>query len=515
MKRIILMFLVTLLVFSSTTFISGAKPENTPKEEVIYGLLDGSGGLKSISVVNSFALENDATIADYGLYASVQSLSSVEEIVTSGNFISFSAKSGRVSYQGELMNRELPWVVEIKYSLDGQPIAPQDLDGKSGKLKIAINTSKNHAEKGTFYDDFSLQVAVPMNMDLCKNIVTSGATIADNGSTKQFSYVLLPGENGSIVLTADVNDFEMDSITLAGIRMSFDLPLDVDKISQSIDKLSSAASKLDSGALTLLEGTTALKTGIQQYQEGFSLLNSQLGNLQAGASSLETGIIDLSNGLETLSEQGATLRAGALSIQQSSFATANAQLSELGIPITLDPEDYVSLLAPMAGNPAIDALKEQLDDITAFVDGVESYTLGTTNLATGAAGLSAGAGTLSDGIDTLAIGLGKLYNGAESLNSGMKTFLEGLAAYREGTKAFTTGASQIDTEMNNQLDSLLAMLSNDGKIYQSYLSDDNTNVNFVQFVIKTDGITAETKAPATEPKPVEKNLWEKFLDLFR
>jgi hypothetical protein len=69
--------------------------------------------------------------------------------------------------------------------------------------------------------------------------------------------------------------------------------------------------------------------------------------------------------------------------------------------------------------------------------------------------------------------------------------------------------------MSNQLDSLMAMLSSDGKVYHSFISEDNTNVNFVQFVIKTDGINGQTKAPATEPKPAEKNLWEKFLDLFR
>lgn len=515
MKRIVLIFLVTLLVFSSTTFISGAKPENTPKEEVIYGILDGSGGLKSISVVNSFALDKDSTIADYGLYASVQSLSSVEEIAQSGNFISFFANSGRISYQGELTDRQLPWTVQISYYLNGQPIDPQELDGKTGNLKISIDTSKNVVEKGTFYDDFSLQVAVPLNMELCNNIVTHGATIADNGSTKQFSYVLLPGENGSIELTADITDFEMDPITFAGIRMNFDLPLDVDKIGQSINQLTSASGKLDSGAVALLEGATALKAGIQAYQEGFQLLNSQIGNLQTGASSLETGIINLNNGLQVLSAQGTSLRAGAQDIQQSAFDAANAQLSGLGIPITLDPENYVDLLAPMAGDPTVDALKQQLDDITAFVAGVDSYTLGTTQLATGAAGLSAGATSLSDGIDTLAVGLGQLYSGTESLNASMKAFLEGVTTYREGTKAFSAGANQMDTELSNQLDSLMAMLSSDGEIYHSYISDDNTNVNFVQFVFKTEGINAKTKEPAIEPKPAEKNLWEKFLDLFR
>lgn len=514
MKRIVIIFLVTLLVFASTTFISGAKPENTPKEEVIYGILDASGGLKSISVVNSFTLEKDATIADYGLYESVQNLSSAEKIVRSENFISFLAKSGRISYQGELVTRQLPWEVEISYFLDGQPIKPKDLTGKSGKFKISIDTSQNMLENGTFFDDFSLQVAVPLKMDLCSNIVTSGATVADNGSTKQFSYVVLPGENGTIVLTADVTDFEMDAITLAGIRMTFDLPIDVDKITKSIDQLADAAVDLDSGALKLLEGAAALKDGMQKYQEGFQVLNSQLGTLQSGASSLKTGVLDLSNGLKTLSDQGASLRTGALSIQQSVFDTANAQMTGLGIP-TLTPANYTTILGALPSDPAIDALMEQLDDITAFVAAIDSYTLGTTQLATGAAGLSEGAGNLSGGIDTLAVGLNQLYASTTELNNSMKTFLEGVAVYRAGTNTFRAGTSTMNTEMSNQLDSLLTMLSNDGEVYRSYVSDDNRNVNFVQFVIKTEGINGETTAIATDPKPTEKSLWQKFLDLFR
>lgn len=515
MKRVVLIAFVTLLVFSSTTFISGAKPENTPKEEIVYGILDSSGGLQSLSVVNGFVLEKEGPIADYGLYESVQNLSSGAEIIRSGNFLSFAGNSGRSNYQGELANRQLPWTVKISYFLNGQPISPEDLDGKSGKLKITVTTQKNPTETGSFFDDFSLQVTLPMKMDLCKNIATNGATVADNGSTKQFSFIVLPGENASIELSADVTDFEMDAITLAGIRMAFDLPLDVDTINQRLDQLVSSAGKLDSGAAQLLKGAEALKAGMQKYTEGFQLLNGQIGKLQTGASTLETGMIDLSGGLQVLSDQGADLRSGALSLQQSAFDSVNAQLSGLGIP-QLTPDNYEDILTPLEeGNQTIAALKGQLDDITDFVAGIDSYTHGTTQLSSGAAGLSAGAGALADGIDTLASGLDQLYGGTESLNNGMKTFLEGVATYRAGTKAFSTGATQMETEMGDQLDSLLSMLSNDGKVYQSFVSNDNTNVNFVQFVIKTEGINLETKAPATEPKPAEKNLWEKFLDLFR
>lgn len=514
MKRVLLVFFVALLVFSSTTFISGAKPDNTPKEEVIYGILDDTGRLKNLSVVNGFTLERDATIADYGNYASLQNLSSEEEITQSDNFISFAGKSGTSYYQGKLENRQLPWNVKIAYYLNGKPISPEDLAGKSGKLKLTVQTSKNNVEKGAFFDDFSLQVTIPMKTKLCDNITTTGATVAANGSTKQFSYVVLPGKNASISLTADVTDFEMDAITLAGIRMSFDLPLDIDQINQSINQLVSAAAQLDGGALKLLKGAKALKAGMQEYTHGFRSLNNKIGQLQTGAASLEVGISDLGTGLQNLSDQGAPLRAGAKSIQQSVFASVNAQLTGMGIP-TLTPDNYAATLAPMAGNPTIDALKLQLDNITAFTAGVKSYTLGTTQLATGAAGLSAGASSLTDGIDTLADGLDQLYGGASDLNDGMKAFLQGVATYRAGTKTFHSETGKMKDQLGSQLDSLLSMLSTDGKVYRSYVSDENTNVNFVQFVIKTDGINAAEKAPAVEPKPAEKNLWQKFLDLFR
>ena len=513
MKRIVLVFFVTLLVFTSTTFISGAKPENTPKEEVVYGILDSAGNLQKISVVNGFVLEKDATIADYGDYASVQNLSSDAGISRSGSFINFAGKAGRVNYQGELVDRQLPWAVKISYFLNGQPITPEDLTGKSGKLKLNVQTSRNTLENGSFFDDFSLQISIPMKMDLCKNILTSGATVADNGSNKQFSYVVLPGENGSIAITADVTNFEMDAITLAGIRMAFDLPLDVNQINQSLNQLVSAASKLDSGAVGLLEGADALKTGLQKYTDGFELLNSQLGSLESGANSLETGIIGLSGGLQALSAQGASLVAGAQSIQDATFLSANAQLSGIGITVT--PQDYKTVLASLPQSDSITALVKQLDDITTFVVGVNAYTLGTTHLAVGAVDLKDGAASLSDGITTLAGGLSQLYGSTITLNNSMKTFLEGVATYRAGTKSFSAGTTKMEKELGNQLDSLLSMLSSDGKVYHSYVSSDNTNVNFVQFVIKTGGISAEVTAPATEPTPIEKSLWQKFLDLFR
>ncbi len=511
MKRTLLVAMVTLLVFTSTTFISGANPENTAKEEVVYGLLDSSGTLESISVVNGFYLDKKGAIADYGDYTSVENLSSDEEITQSGGFLSYSAKSGRSYYRGNLSNRQLPWTIQIKYYLNGEQIQPEKLYGKSGKLKIKIITSQNKNESGTFFNDFALQITVPMDMDLCKNVSTTGATIADVGSSRQYSYVVLPGKDGSIQLSSTVSDFQMEAITLAGIRMNFDLDIDIDDFENGISQLVSAAAKLDDGALGLLKGAKALQSGMEAYQTGFSQLMDHVDQLQSGASSLESGISDLNAGLSSLSDQGATLRSGAAAIQQSVFDSANTQLAGTGLP-TLTPTNYSSILGD---NPLFADLKTQLDQITAFVAGVDSYTQGITQLSTGATDLSQGATQLTHGISTLAEGLNTLYENSSKLNDGMKTFLEGVASYQSGTKTFQQKTSTMEQEVNGQLDSMLSLLSDDGKVYQSFVSKENTNVNFVQFIIKTEEISKKDTTTPTEPTTEKKSIWEKFLDLFR
>lgn len=511
MKRCLLMAIVFLLVFASTTFISGAKPENTPKEEVVYGMLNSAGQLKSISVVNGFNLNKPSTIADYGNYATVENLSSGKDISQSGNFISLESAGGRTSYKGTLENRQLPWLVHVKYYLDGMEINPERLAGQSGKLRIKVTTAKNPDVGGNFFRDFALQITIPLKMEGCKHVSTTGATIGEVGGTKQYSYVVLPGKKGSIELTATVSDFEMDSITLGGVRMNFDLPMDIRSFQKGLDQLVRATAKLDNGALGLVKGAKALNAGMSDYTKGFKSLVGKLDQLQTGASKLNDGMSDLSNGLSALSNQGAALRDGAANIQQSVFDSANAQLAGTGLP-PLTVGNYSAILDD---NPMFDGLRQQLDQITEFVAGINSYTLGTTQLSQGATALSGGAADLSHGIDTLAGGLGTLYSGSVQLNDGMKTFLQGVYDYRAGTRTFKLKTSKMESSINKQLDSMLSLLSDEGKVYQSFVSKENTNVNFVQFILKTDSVAKKASAPAKEPTPQKESLWQKFLDLFR
>ena len=414
-------------------------------------MLDASGVLRNISVVNGFYLEKPGTIADYGKYTNVENLSSEKEISQIGNFISFEGASGRTYYKGTLKNRELPWMVSIKYYLDGSEINPAKLAGQSGKLRIKIATAKNVDVKENFFQDFALQITVPLKMNLCKNISTTGSTVAEVGGIRQYSYVVLPGKNGSIELTATIKDFEMDPITLGGIRMNFDLPMDIGAFQKGLSQLVHATTTLDSGAERLVKGAKALDAGMSDYAKGFNTLVDKLDELQAGASSLKNGMVELSDGLAGLSNQGDALRSGAAAIEKSVFDSANDQLSGTGTP-TLTVANYSAILD---GNPMFADLKQHLDQVTQFVAGVDSYTLGTSRLSQGAAALSGGAANLSEGIDTLAGGLNTLYSGSVRLNNGMKTFLQGVSEYRSGTKTFKLRATKMESTVNKQLDSMV------------------------------------------------------------
>lgn len=45
---------------------------------------------------------------------------------------------------------ELPWNIELGYSLDGQAVEPSELGGRSGDLEMTIDVSPNEAAPGNF-----------------------------------------------------------------------------------------------------------------------------------------------------------------------------------------------------------------------------------------------------------------------------------------------------------------------------------------------------------------------------
>ena len=54
--------------------------------------------------------------------------------------VTFAAAGEDVSYQGTANAEDLPFMVYFTYFLNGKQIAPEDLAGKSGRVRIEIAT---------------------------------------------------------------------------------------------------------------------------------------------------------------------------------------------------------------------------------------------------------------------------------------------------------------------------------------------------------------------------------------
>lgn len=508
MKKILSFLLVFALLFASVIPAS-AVGTPSPKEEVVYGLLNLDGSVKSLYVVNSF---NGGSITDYGSYSDIHNMTTSEKLIQKGDEISINTAADKFYYQGTLENRELPWDIAIKYFLDGREISPKELGGKSGKLKITLSVKQNNNINSTFFHNYALQIALSLDNKLCSNITTDNATIAEAGSKKQLTYTVLPGKGIDIAVTADVHDFEMEPITINGIRLSLGITVDTDEFTEQISELSDAVKGLDGGAGELLTGLNELSGGMQKYIDGMKAYKDGLGQLSEGTDRLNTGAAALSSGLSELEKYNDSLISGALAIQQATFDSVNAKLEEmkLGLPV-LTPENYSAVLSPI---PNLADVKKQLDGALQFTQGLKGYTEGVSQLSIGAANLAKGTSEFKSSSSVIAASADELYNAGAELNMGIKKLRDGLASYKNGTEKFRKGTSGMDSEINDKIDKMLGSISGKGDKAVSFVSDKNTNISSVQFVLKTDSINIPEAPKAAASKPAEESFWQKLLKLF-
>lgn len=307
--------------------VLAADVTNTEKEEVVYVMTDASGAVDSVQVVNIFG-KGDVT--DYGNYSDVKMLTSTADITQNGDQITFSTDEDKVYYQGTLENAQIPWIVDITYTLDGKHITPEELAGESGALGIHISISQNSKCDNDFYEGYALQAAFTLDTNRCENIEADGATLANVGSDKQISYTVLPGKGLEADITADVTDFEMDAAAINGVKLSLNMDVDDEELMDKVHEIMDAAEELNDGAMDLSDGAKELKDGGEDLTDGASSLYSGMSALDAGVSNLSQGVGTIQDGLNTLNEKSASLTTGSAQVSEA-LKTIQTSLSGVSV----------------------------------------------------------------------------------------------------------------------------------------------------------------------------------------
>lgn len=509
MKKIFSLLLALGLLLAAVPALAEDADASSVKEEVVYGMLEADGTPTELEVVNIFT---GGDLVDYGAYSMVKNLTGSEPITQNGEQITLHTDAARFYYQGTLTGKALPWLVAVTYTLDGQEITPAALAGASGALQIHLTVTQNPEGDATFYQNYALQVTVTLNPELCANIQAEGLTVAEAAGMKQLTYTALPGQGADFTLSADVHDFQMDAITLAGVRMNLNFALDSQAIQDQVTQLTDAIAKLDDGATDLKTGALSLSDGLAQYIAGVQSLADGVGQLSAGTGELVTGAASLQQGLTTLSTQSDALVTAAQTMQQATFDAVNQQLAaqKLGLP-TLTPENYAQVLA---GVDALADVKAQLDGAVQFTQGLTGYTAAVAQLSDGAASLSTGLGQVESTLAAMPDATATLTASGTQLQTGASDLSTGLASYQEGTAELRSQTEGLADSVTDQVASALGGLSGNGDAVKSFVSENNTRVTAVQFVLRTDPIAIVKTETAVEETAPEKTFLQRLGDLF-
>lgn len=335
-------------------------PADTGAEEVIYAKLDAAG--EPLSAYAVVALNGDAgeSVTHYGAYTAVENLTDTSALTYEDGAVTATIpEGGRLYYQGTLESFELPWDIAIGYELDGKPIAPAELGGQSGALEMSLSVKPNGNAPGAFADEMMLQITVTLDASLCKDISAGGATVANAGGDKTLAFTVLPGAEAEYTVTADVEDFTMAGLTIAGVNYDIASAMgDTAEITDGVGQMTDAISQLSDGASQLASGAGSLRSGAGSFGSGLSTLSAGSAELVAGSEQIAGALSQISASLPGAGTdaEAAAAAAAAAGMDPEAAAAAAAGAQSAGAGMTLDLSALAQL--PAGLEQAADGLEQ-------------------------------------------------------------------------------------------------------------------------------------------------------------
>lgn len=319
------------------------KDNDADKDESVYLISDANGNVNKTIVVDHLKNKDKKdTLEDASNLSDIENVKGKEKFTQSGDKLTWQAGGKDIYYQGTA-TAEPPVTQKVTYYLDGKEISPEDLAGKSGKVKIRFDytnttsyTETVNGEKQTVSVPFAAITGLVLG-DGFENIeVTNGKAEVSDSSSVVLGYAL-PGLNDSLgikdgdldgdvnipeymEMTADVKNFSMPAamtfVVNASDYVSTD-GIDTSDLDDMINDLKDASTQLQDGSKTLAEGTDTLADGLSTLQSKLGTFASGVGTLQSGLKTYTDGVSTLSGGLNKLNSNVPTLSNGITTLNSS------------------------------------------------------------------------------------------------------------------------------------------------------------------------------------------------------
>ncbi|SDI90931.1 YhgE/Pip domain-containing protein [Natribacillus halophilus] len=338
-----------------------------------------------------------------------------------------------------------------------------------------------------------------------------------------------------------------------------DLNTGAEELNEGSSEYQAGIDELDQSSEELVAGSREIRDALQDVsesvQEGPDMPDvSELEALPQGIGELADGLHEAADGLDELKEN---------------YDEAYGQLDEAmtGIPdddvseeqieslyeSDADPEAVDQLVETYAAareaKETYDAVNEAFTSVTGTLEQISGSTRETAdNIETttaeiesamenmdeldeldALAELQEGISTMSseyeafhDGLVEYTDGVSELADSYEELDTGIQEFDEGMTAMEEGASELEDGTEELQEEtsdlpgeMQSEVDEMMDEYDASDFEPASFVSDENEDVEIVQFVLETESIESEEPETTTDEEEEERGFWERFLDLFR
>ena len=301
-RRVIALVMIGSMIGTTTTQALEVK-----KDESVYVNLNSDGEMEKYTVSDWIHSDKSGSVVyDKSELNNIKNVKSDIKPNKSGESLIWDMEGSDLYYQGTT-NKDIPIDVNIKYYYEDKEIEPEDLAGKSGKVKIEININNKsskeveiNGKQRNIYTPFLVAGEISFPNDKFSNITTDGGVMISEGNNDMVTFTKTPGikdslefdsipfdknlekfdkikkmTDGKITVEADVEEFSLGPIMIMAASDSSILE-DLDSasnLSEYRDMLSQMKDNYDK----IIEGETKLNDGISKgysaFEEGISKIN--------------------------------------------------------------------------------------------------------------------------------------------------------------------------------------------------------------------------------------------------
>lgn len=294
MKNAMSKRVIALVIIGSVMGTTAAQAAEIKKDESVYVTLDSEGKLEKATVSDWIhSDEGGVTVFDKSNLKDIKNVKSDIEPQKSGENLIWDMDGSNLYYQGTT-NKSMPLDISIKYYYEDEEINPEDLAGKSGKVKIEIDVkNKEYKEVNIngkmrkIYTPFIVAGELTLPNDKFSDITTDGATTVSEGNNVLVAFAKMPGLNESLGLDTIPYEKVAEMKDKADILSDKKIVVEANAEEFSLGPIMITATS-DTSMLGDLEGASNLT----ELKDKLDLMQSSYNKILDGETQIKDGIVN-------------------------------------------------------------------------------------------------------------------------------------------------------------------------------------------------------------------------------